>query len=52
MSTKILSNVRVIQKCIIVNHDKKILALKRGADDHSRGGNWDLLAEVTNREKM
>lgn len=39
---KILSNARLIQKCIIVGKDKKILALKRAADDHSRGGNWDL----------
>ena len=42
MSTKILSNVRLIQKCIVVNHEGKILALKRAPDDHSRGGNWDL----------
>lgn len=42
MSTKIINNVRLIQKCIIVNHDGKILALKRAPDDHSRGGNWDL----------
>ena len=42
MSTKILNNVRLIQKCIIVNGEGKILALKRAADDHSRGGNWDL----------
>ena len=39
---KILQNVRLIQKCIIVGKDGKILALKRAADDHSRGGNWDL----------
>lgn len=42
MPNKILSNVRLIQKCIIVNNEKKILALKRAADDHSWGGNWDL----------
>ncbi len=42
MPTKILSNVRLIQKCIVVGSDGKILALKRAADDHSRGGNWDL----------
>jgi 8-oxo-dGTP diphosphatase len=42
MSNKILNNVRLIQKCIVVNHDGKILALKRAVDDHSRGGNWDL----------
>jgi 8-oxo-dGTP diphosphatase len=42
MPTKILNNVRLIQKCIVVNKDGKILALKRAADDHSRGGNWDL----------
>jgi 8-oxo-dGTP diphosphatase len=42
MSNKILNNVRLIQKCIIVNKDKQILTLKRAADDHSRGGNWDL----------
>jgi 8-oxo-dGTP pyrophosphatase MutT (NUDIX family) len=42
MSVKILNNVRLIQKCIIVGKDGKILALKRAADDHSRGGNWDL----------
>lgn len=39
---KILQNVRLIQKCLIVNKEGKILALKRSADDHSRGGNWDL----------
>lgn len=42
MPNKILSNVRLIQKCIIVRVDGKILALKRAPDDHSRGGNWDL----------
>jgi len=42
MSNKILSNIRLIQKCIIVNREGKILAIKRAADDHSRGGNWDL----------
>lgn len=42
MSNKILNNVRLIQKCIIVRKDGKILALKRAPDDHSRGGNWDL----------
>ena len=41
-NNKILNNVRLIQKCIIVHEDGKILALKRAADDHSRGGNWDL----------
>ena len=41
-SSKILNNVRLIQKCIIVGDDGKILALKRAPDDHSRGGNWDL----------
>ncbi len=39
---KILQNVRLIQKCIIVRTDGLILALKRAPDDHSRGGNWDL----------
>lgn len=39
---KILNNVRLIQKCIVVRKDGKILALKRAADDHSRGGCWDL----------
>ena len=42
MITKILNNVRLIQKCIIVRNDGKVLALKRAPDDHSRGGNWDL----------
>jgi 8-oxo-dGTP diphosphatase len=42
MNSKILNIVRLIQKCIVVNSDGKILALKRAADDHSRGGNWDL----------
>ncbi len=42
MSNKILQNVRLIQKCIVVRDDGKILALKRSLDDHSRGGNWDL----------
>lgn len=39
---KILDGVRLIQKCLIVNSEGKVLALKRSADDHSRGGNWDL----------
>lgn len=39
---KILNNVRLIQKCIIVRSDGSVLALKRAVDDHSRGGNWDL----------
>lgn len=38
---KILQNVRLIQKCLIVNKDGLVIALKRNADDHSRGGNWD-----------
>lgn len=42
MPNKILSNVRLIQKCIIVGDKGRILALKRAPDDHSRGGNWDL----------
>lgn len=42
MITKILNKVRLIQKCIMVGNDGKILALKRAPDDHSRGGNWDL----------
>lgn len=42
MITKILNNVRLIQKCLIVRNDGKVLALKRAPDDHSRGGNWDL----------
>lgn len=42
MGNKILHNVRLIQKCIVIRSDGKILALKRAADDHSRGGNWDL----------
>lgn len=41
-NSKILDQVRLIQKCIIVKSDGNILALKRSADDHSRGGNWDL----------
>lgn len=41
-SSKVINNVRLIQKCIIVNKDQKILALKRIIDDHSRGGCWDL----------
>ena len=39
---KILNNIRLIQKCIIVDSDGKVLALKRAGDDRSRGGNWDL----------
>lgn len=46
MSSKILNNVRLIQKCIIVRENlpagRQVLALKRAPDDHSRGGNWDL----------
>ncbi len=39
---KIIDDVRLIQKCLIVGSDGKILALKRSADDHSRSGCWDL----------
>lgn len=41
-NSKILNDVRIIQKCIVVRSDGNILALKRAGDDHSRGGNWDL----------
>lgn len=41
-AAKILDSVRLIQKCIILSKNGEILALRRAADDHSRGGNWDL----------
>lgn len=39
---KIIPNVLFLQKAIIVNPDKKILALKRTAGDHDRSECWDL----------
>lgn len=61
-NSKILNQVRLIQKCIIVRDGGKILALKRVVDDHSRGGAWDLpgggyeqgeeVIEAINREVM
>lgn len=41
MANKVIQNVRLIQKCFIVNSDNKVLALKRPLDDKSRGGCWD-----------
>lgn len=42
VNPKILDNVRLLQKCILVDKEGLILALRRAPDDHSRGGNWDL----------
>lgn len=42
INPKILDNVRLIQKCLVVNSDGKILALRRDENDHSRSGAWDL----------
>lgn len=39
---KVLQNVRLIEKCIVVRDDGLILALKREGDDHLRGHAWDL----------
>lgn len=39
---KIISAVRLIQKCLFVRKDGKILALRRDPGDHSRSGAWDL----------
>lgn len=40
--SKNLNNVRFLQKCIIVNGDGLILALKRSSYDPRRGNCWDL----------
>ncbi len=39
---KILDNVMLIQKCIVVRSDGTILAIRRVDNDHSRPGAWDL----------
>ncbi len=41
-SAKILNDVMLIQKCIIVRGDEMILALRRVDNDRSRAGAWDL----------
>ena len=43
MSKNQLNNVLFLQKCILVNPDQKILALKRSTtQDKDRSGCWDL----------
>lgn len=42
LNPKIIDNVRLIQKCLIIGEDGKILALRRDDNDHSRSGAWDL----------
>lgn len=39
---KILNNVKLIEKCILLSSDGKLLALKRTKDDKSRPSCWDL----------
>lgn len=39
---KVLNDVRVIQKCFVVNPQGEILALRRSSADRARGGKWDL----------
>ncbi len=41
MSNKILNGVEFIQKCLIVDRDGKLLALKRTIGDDYRAGCWD-----------
>lgn len=42
-SSKIINNVLFLQKCLLVNQDSKILALKRSlTKDKDRSGCWDL----------
>ena len=43
MPTKVIPNVLFLQKCILVNQDGNILALKRSlTKDKDRSGCWDL----------
>ncbi len=42
MKNNKLNGVLFLQKCIIINNEGKILALKREPSDHGRGGAWDL----------
>lgn len=37
-----LNDVMVLQKCIVVNRDGQILAIRRTTNDHHRSGCWDL----------
>ncbi len=39
---KLLSNVKFLQKCIVVNKDGKVLALRRDPNDARRPNCWDL----------
>lgn len=39
---KVIGNVRIIQKCFLVNKTGDLLVLKRSQSDRSRGGAWDL----------
>lgn len=39
---KLLDNVKFLQKCIVVNKDKKILALRRDPNDVRRPNYWDF----------
>lgn len=40
--SKLLNNVKFLQKCIVVNSDSKILALRRDPNDVRRPNCWDL----------
>lgn len=39
---KLLNNVKFLQKCVVVNKDGKILALRRNPSDVRRPNCWDL----------
>lgn len=39
---KLLSNVKFLQKCIVVNKNSKILALRRDPNDPRRPNCWDF----------
>ena len=39
---KLLNNVKFLQKCIVVNKDGKILALRRDPNDVRRPNSWDF----------
>lgn len=39
---KLLNNVKFLQKCIVVDNEGRILALKRDPNDVRRPGCWDL----------
>lgn len=42
VNPKIIPDVRLIQKCLLVDSTSQVLVLRRGVKDHSRGAKWDF----------